>query len=799
MGENKKKKSKQKSEVFFAYQGGPSDNVDAIRTAIKEFNKQNNNIYCARTWEDLKINGTVINNKILESIDKAEVFACDLTYFNHNVLFELGYAIGKKKKLFLLLNDSVEGAKDNFANFKILKNIGYSSFINSKDIVRGLREKHDFQTILLEELVNLDKIESNCMDIFYIHSSIKNQAEIEIHEELSNSRYRIIRDDSSETEYQTLNWYIESLVKSKSVIIHFLGRDKNNNFTENAKHSLYAGLGCGLNKRVLLIAPSPFNAPIDYTDILIEYEDANSCVKKVTSWLNVNVTQAKNYKVAHVKNKEEHDLNLLKLGLGCEIAEEEKDDLLYYFIETHSYYTALEKTKTIFVGRKGTGKSALYIKLENDLKANDMNYIIALKPESRELLENVELSSLYNSEVSKKSFFMSVWKFVIYSKLILNIYNRIVNKKVIQRSEIDEKIIRFVEEHRLFISLNFFGVIKEVNKKVKNSNLIDTPDILNDLHSEYLSSLVNLIKEYFRNTKYFRVVILADNLDKTWDAKYGLNLQAEMILTLLDYAEYVQNEFVNKNGDNIEVRTLIFLRKDIFDFIKRQAREPDKLTISSHDINWDSFPKLLQKLVEARFKYILELQENYEMELIWKEYFDIDKRKHPFDMIKDACVLRPRDIIYFVSKLFESAINNSHEKVQYNDFEYAVNAYTYFLHMNLIAETSAEFPNIDYILTKLQENFGQPLDYYKFRAIINKYEQDNETTERLIETLFAKGYLVGIDIKGNEIFSDARLLKEKLSRKPFPIFGRFVKKKVLIISHPKYQIMKAKQNMLFVD
>lgn len=789
---------KQKKDIFFAYQSGPSDNVDAIRSAVNEFNKQNNNNHFARTWESLKINGAIINYKVLESIDKAEIFACDLTYLNHNVLFELGYAIGKKKKLFLLLNESIKGAKENFKNFKILKNIGYTPFTNSKDILRGLREKHDFETVLLEELVNLDEVEKNSVDIFYIHSSIKNQAEIEIHDKLNNSPYKIIRDDSSETEYQTLTWYIESLLKSKCVVIHFLGKDKSGDFTENAKHSLYAGLGCGFEKKVLLIAPSPFNAPIDYTDILVEYNDAKSCVTKVFEWLNINISPlAELEKSAPVKTSEEHDINLLKLGLGCEIAEEEKNDLLNYFIETHSYHLAFEKSKTIFVGRKGTGKSALYIKLDNDLSTDNLNYVIALKPESNELLENVEVSNLYNSESSKKSFFLNVWKFVIFSKLIVLVANRINNRKVIQYSEIEESILEFIFKFESYIYLNFFGVIKEINKKMKNSSLVQNPDILNDFNTEYLSPLIGLLKDYFKNTKYFKITILADNLDKTWDSKNDLTLQAEMILTLLEFTGHIQNEFIKKNGNNVDVKTFIFLRKDIFDFIKRQAREPDKLTISSHEINWEAFPKLIQKVIEARFRYILDLDSSYNMDLVWKEYFDIDKKKHPFELIKDTCILRPRDIIYFVSKLFESAINNYHNKVLYDDFEYAINAYTSFLHMNLIAETSAEFPNVDKILAKLQQNFGQPIDYYKFKNIIFSYEHNEESTCKLIEALFTKGYLVGIDIKGKEIFSDIQKLNDKLNAKKTSIIGKLFKKKIYIVAHPKYQIIKRTQNMLF--
>jgi hypothetical protein len=791
---------RQKKNIFFAYQSGPSDNVDAITSAINEFNKQNSNQYFAESWESLKINGAIINKKVLKAIDDSEVFACDLTYMNHNVLFELGYAIGRKKKLFLLLNENIKGAKENYVNSKILKNIGYTSFKNSKEILKGLREKHDFETIIIEELVNIDKIDKDCSDIFYIHSSLMNQAEIQIQENLKESIYDVIRDDSTEIEYQTLTWYIQSLIKCKSVIIHFMGKDKNGDFVENAQHSVYAGLGCGLSKHVLLIAPFPFNAPIDYTDILIEYKASMECVQKVSEWISTHL-QAAQKKTTFAKQKEEHDLNLLRLGLGCEIAEEEKADLEHYFIETNSYKIAFEKKKAIFVGRKGTGKSALYIKLENDLKTDNTNYIIALKPESSELLENVEMSRLYNSEASKKSFFLNVWKFVLFSKLITTISNRIKNKKVIYYTQSEEKILKFAAKYDTYINFNFFGFVKEINKKATSSSLVEDPEVLNTLNIEFLGPLFEILKDYFKNEKYFKIIIIADNLDKTWDSKNDLSLQAEMILTLLEYSDNLEKEFINRTGNKVDVKTYIFLRNDIFDFIKKQAREPDKLTINSYEINWENFPSLLKQLIEARFRYILEMNEKQNIEFVWKDYFEIDKKKSSFDMIKDACVLRPRDIIYFVSKLFESAINNGNSKVQYRDFEYAVNAYTSFLHMNLIAETSAEFPNIGEILSKLQQDFSQAIDYIKFKSIISNIEHDSEKADKIIDTLFTKGYLVGIDVKGKEMFSDAKKLHDRNLTKQYPIVGWFLerifRKRFYIVAHPKYQTINRNKNMFF--
>lgn len=86
-----------------------------------------------------------------------------------------------------------------------------------------------------------------------------------------------------------------------------------------------------------------------------------------------------------------------------------------------------------------------------------------------------------------------------------------------------------------------------------------------------------LIKLYFINTKYYKIAIIADNLDKSWDIKSDLSIQATMLLSLFEVTGNIEKELKGKNSIHIESKVLLFLRKDIFDYILKEAREPDKL------------------------------------------------------------------------------------------------------------------------------------------------------------------------------------------------------------------------------
>jgi hypothetical protein len=160
-----------------------------------------------------------------------------------------------------------------------------------------------------------------------------------------------------------------------------------------------------------MFAPKKYKAPLDFYDILVQYENSNDLVGSAIDWICKEIPVKS--KVIDAE-KEARELSLIKLGIGCEVAESEKENLLKYFVLTSSYSTALNQEKTIIVGRKGTGKSAIYIKLVDKLSEDKLNYIVNLKPESVDLLEDVEFSKLYNSEASMRSFFNSVWKLVIF-------------------------------------------------------------------------------------------------------------------------------------------------------------------------------------------------------------------------------------------------------------------------------------------------------------------------------------------------------------------------------------------------
>ncbi|MDR2865739.1 MAG: hypothetical protein LBV68_09035 [Spirochaetaceae bacterium] len=442
--------------IFFAYEDGHPDNQDAIARSAEEYNKYQKT-YAVTRWEDLRISGNIIGRKIFEAIKECDKFACDLTYLNHNVLFELGYAIAQKKVLKIFLNPNIIDAKKNYADLKILKTIGYTTFSTSKEILKEFQNpKIDDECVLIEKIIpDYEKIKIE-NELFFINIKNKNQAALDVDELLKLLSIKFISNYENEISYQTLVWYLNAILKSKIILLHMVGNDKTDYKATNAEYSLYADLSYGLGKELLMLAPAPFHAPIDYTDILIEYSSSEDCTNKVEKWLKTHLKNTDNNEKLEISNiSENKELNLLRLGIGLGVAEEDGLISSEIFVETDAYNAALKRGKIIIIGRKGTGKTEIFLRLQEDL-LNDKNcYNIIIKPDSDEMLSNVELSTLYNNDRSKKAFLSTVWQYVICSKIFLQIKDRLDEIQVDDSKKKDIKL--FYDENKDMLNNNFYG------------------------------------------------------------------------------------------------------------------------------------------------------------------------------------------------------------------------------------------------------------------------------------------------------------------------------------------------------
>ena len=260
---------------------------------------------------------------------------------------------------------------------------------------------------------------------------------------------------------------------------------------------------------------------------------------------------------------------------------------------------------------------------------------------------------------------------------------------------------------------------------------------IEEFYRENYRDLQALLVHFFQNKNYQKIIILADNLDKAWDHRNDLSQQSEMILSLLEFINKVPRELKN---EDMKVSAFIFLREDIFQYIRGKAQEPDKLISIRYAIRWGRSD--IKNLIEKRFAFITQEEDPQK---IWGDYFKFkNKKEDPFDIIFKRVTKRPRDIIYFVIKLFEYAVNEEKQYVAEEALEYATDEYVNLLHANLIAELRAEYPEVEDIMNEIQRKYyGIYFEYTTFLGILSEYNMNIGRQNEFIDSLFKNDYIRG--------------------------------------------------------
>src|SRR5258707_9669189 len=126
-----------KRKAFVAYASRDQKLAEALREGVRRANALPQP-YDYRPWQFNDIAGQPLISPILENIDESAVIVADVTFLNLNVVYEIGYAIGKKKRAFLVRNGILEGQKALARTTGIFDTLGYVEYPDAQGLARLL-------------------------------------------------------------------------------------------------------------------------------------------------------------------------------------------------------------------------------------------------------------------------------------------------------------------------------------------------------------------------------------------------------------------------------------------------------------------------------------------------------------------------------------------------------------------------------------------------------------------------------------------------------------------------------------
>ena len=734
---------------FFAYGSSPAHCGEFIEEAIKQIHKSGQSVLI-KSWKSMGISGKFIISEILGEIEKADFLCADLTGLNENVLFEIGFAIGKKKPIWLIQDTSIVESYNRFKELNFLTTIGYDSYTNSNEIVTAFsRSKPHLNHVnVLDTFANTNETVINKNILLYLKSQFDTNYNQYITNAINEYKLPAVIDDAVEVKVQSVSWYFNEVQNVPAVLIEFSSTYRNGYELHNAKCAFVAGLSIGLGLKVQMVAEKPFPTSMDYQEYLKKFTNLELCKIAVIPFLNdlrTNIAELI-VKKQPVQESKHPISELQKVRFGEYIAEHESNNIFDYYIETAHGENLIRSEYNIVVGRKGSGKTATLYYLEAELSRDVRNEVIPIKPVNFEIDGLIELIKKLKSEFEKGYIIQSIWKFLIYTEIAKKIYEVVKQKPIYALKESDRQILEFVNSHP---SIILTDISTRLEQEMANLNILEKIEEQSDfrekiseiLHENIIKTLKDMIISYM-NTRE-KLVILIDNLDKNWKKENNIEIISKFILGLLGVVGRISKELRGspKNPNDFDLNLIVFLRSDIFKYILRYAREPDK--IEYYNLRWND-PEVLLRVVDKRVEL---LSSNKINDNFWDKY--IEKTVDGIatkDYIISCIIPRPRDLIYFINSAKNIAVRRGHNIIKETDLIAAHKDYSNWIFKSIVVENGV---TVNQIHNFLYNTMGECSILTKERIEQLMLKSDISTENNYVELFIS--HLCSLSFIGREI------------------------------------------------
>ncbi|MDP4114531.1 MAG: hypothetical protein Q8903_00265 [Bacteroidota bacterium] len=654
---NEQDGNKYENEAFFIYPSEPAILAKIIYETVKQLQQHSAKLNWL-SWENLSIGGQVIFCEICKAIKSSKLIVANITNINFNVLFELGFAIGLRKPVLTVRDTSYSEHNKSIDEIGIFDTIGYESFSNSKELVSKINSKKAYSPV-----IPISTDIKKQQPIYYIKSHIDTDGSLKLNSCLKKSYFHFRSFDPKETTRLSLHEAYKQVMQSASIVAHLMDSNRNGSVVNNARAAFICGMALAAGKHVLMLQEGINMQPIDYRDIIVSYNDPElipHIIEKIVRKTADSVQSIERAQIPLPKGL------LERIDLGDVAAENEIQSLGNYFVKTPQFQQTRQGHARLVIGRKGSGKTALFYGVRNQLIPQKDYLIIDLKPEGHQFIRFREKILQDLGEGLKLHALTSFWFYL----LLLEIINKILEHEV-KDAYLNEKTIKRYESLKNLYEKHTDGegdfserLMNLINKIIerfpqKSRNEIKNSEITNIIYSNDINELLNTTLSY--SDKIQEIWILFDNIDKSFPAHGIENEDIYIIQSLLEATRKIQRSF---NSKNIQCTATIFLRRDVYEILVDQT--PDRGKEQYVNLDWSDI-ELIKELLLRRFKYQApELGNNFKD--VWANLFELHVfGEDSFLYIINRTFLRPRDVLNFVRKCIQVAVSRDHERVDEQD------------------------------------------------------------------------------------------------------------------------------------
>ena len=710
---------------FIAYPGNPSALGNEIEIACKALSERHG-LGGFSTWQENDIAGRFLVDPILQKISEATLLVADITKLNFNVAFEIGYAIGFKRRTVLVRRSDIVGDAAHFASLGIFDTLGYQSYTNGAAladiVVASFRETAPLQ---------LSTRNTGRPRLFLLEAPTKASYDISLLSAIKKSKVRFERYDPAERGRLAAGYAIESVSKEDAFVARFLPSDREFALIHNIRVAFCAGIAHALGREFLLLQESEDPIPLDYRD-LVRWVPSPSDISQ-----RIGDVILRLYADQEAAAESVGPTTILSgLDLGSSIAENEGRELSSYYLHTDAFRQASRGNVQVVAGRKGAGKTAFFLELRNSLRRDPNNIILDLQPEGFQVLKFKERCLSLLSVGSREHLLTALWEYVILLEVafrilrddrVSHVHNHLLNKpyhalsvflteqmadtEVSDEGDFSERLDRVLQH----VEQNLL----ERSDLTERDHVLSNPSVTEILHSIDLRELQKRVHDYV--TKKSGLWVLVDNLDKGWPAT-GVTDDDTRIIRCLQAALHKIEKPLRRS--NVQCHGIVFVRSDVYEHLVDATPDKGKVRKISLDL---SSRDILREILRRRIAHAL--RRDVSLAETWPDLMIshiASTAEETCDFLIDRSFMRPRCLLDLVQACISHAVTLGHDRVTESDLRDGLGDYSVELATNIGFEIRDVFHSgLDIIYALI--GAGRRLPKSRLVEILSEYRVEEET------------------------------------------------------------------------
>ena len=728
------------SQVFVAFPAQPHELYECIQEAVGVANARNSGLQF-RGWPDNDIAGRPLTGPILEGISTAAFVIADITFLNFNVTYEVGFAIGAGKRAYLVLNNCYEDSQTDVSQIGIFDTLGYEEYNNAESLASVMLNIHDHRPIDINYRPNFRA------PVYLVETPSQGDVMRRIVSSIKKARLQYRSFSPSEEARLPAIEAIEHVANSHGIVIPMLQKEIRDSTIHNIRAAFVAGLAHGMEKPTLILQHQKETLPIDVRDFCKIYHRPRDVERHINAFA-LEVVGA--MQEGTTEGRSETNL-LSQLYIGDPMAENEFQTLSSYYLKTDEYFRSLRGEVNLVVGRKGSGKTALFGQVRDRLRRDRAKIVVDLKPEGYQLTKLKEAVLPYLKDGAKAHLLSAFWEYV----LLIEVAYKLIEKdkhRHLRDHEIHLPYVRLKEnyfkspsaiqgdfsERLMELSSTLVDNFAEISDGASaNSRLLTTDEITEIVHSGNLLELVNHLGGYLKYKK--GVWILFDNLDKGWNLPTPSQDDIIILRSLLDAGRKIQKNMQRRNFD---FYCIVFIRNDVYQLLMDES--PDFGKEMRVSLDW-SDSDLLREMMRLRLVHNRIYRDNDDFSKIWPELcISHIQTQESSQYLIDRCLMRPRNLLKIFCHCKGFAVNLRHSHIESEDIRKGLFSYS----KDLVMEADQELSNIEPTAAGLIYHFSK--EHWKFSKeeifmLFEEFGLDHSRSEAVLKFFLYFGFL-GIKI-----------------------------------------------------